>query len=204
MVGWKVSEAQRLRSLEAENAKLKRLWRTPCWTYRRSRRCWEKTSDAQIQEGGHGLGGEGEREGIRSAGRLVVRKRGGRKRPLGTRVPMTIPQGANQRRSVDFASDTLMDSRRFRVLCVIDDLTRECLAGYHREQLHHRGAGFERTGPYRRTAWRAVTDGVRQRHRVHVQCDARMATGPRSRLALHRSRQAHTERVGGEFHRPAA
>ena len=48
--------------------------------------------------------------------RLVVRKRA-----LGTRTPMTIPQGANQRWSVDFASDTLVDSRRFRVFCVIDD-----------------------------------------------------------------------------------
>ena len=60
--------------------------------------------------------------------KLTVRKRGGRKRALGTRAPMTIPQGANQRWSVDFASDTLMDSRRFRVFCVIDDFTRECLA----------------------------------------------------------------------------
>lgn len=60
--------------------------------------------------------------------KLTVRKRGGRKRALGTRAPMTIPQGANQSWSVDFASDTLIDSRRFRVLCVIDDFTRECLA----------------------------------------------------------------------------
>ena len=59
--------------------------------------------------------------------RLVVRKRGGCKRALGTRAPMTIPQGANQRWSVDFASDALVDGRRFRVLCVIDDFTRECL-----------------------------------------------------------------------------
>ena len=29
---------------------------------------------------------------------------------------------------MDFASDTLSDSRRFRVFCVIDDFTRECLA----------------------------------------------------------------------------
>ena len=29
--------------------------------------------------------------------RLVVRKRGGRKRALGTRTPMAIPQGSNQR-----------------------------------------------------------------------------------------------------------
>ena len=48
--------------------------------------------------------------------RLVVRKRGGRKRALGTRAPMTIPQGVNQRWSVDFASDALVDGRRFRVL----------------------------------------------------------------------------------------
>ena len=57
-----------------------------------------------------------------------MRQRGGRKRALGTRAPMTIPQGANQRWWVDFASDTLPDSPRFRVLCVIDDFTRECLA----------------------------------------------------------------------------
>ena len=60
--------------------------------------------------------------------RLTVRKRGGRKRALGTRAPIAIPQGANQRWSLDFASDALLDSRRFRILCVIDDFTRECLA----------------------------------------------------------------------------
>jgi putative transposase len=35
---------------------------------------------------------------------LQVRRRGGRKRTIGTRAPMTIPQGANQRWSLDFAS----------------------------------------------------------------------------------------------------
>lgn len=60
--------------------------------------------------------------------RLTVRRRGGRKRALGTRSPMTVPQGANQRWSLDFASDVLADGRRFRVLVVVDDFTRECLA----------------------------------------------------------------------------
>ena len=60
--------------------------------------------------------------------RLTVRKRGGRKRALGTRTPMTIPQGSNQRWSLDFVSDSLVDGRRFRILCVIDDFSRECLA----------------------------------------------------------------------------
>ena len=59
---------------------------------------------------------------------LTVRKRGGRKRALGTRAPMTIPQGPSQRWSLDFVSDSLVDCLRFRILCVIDDFSRECLA----------------------------------------------------------------------------
>lgn len=60
--------------------------------------------------------------------RLTVRKRGGRKRALGTRAPMATPQGANQRWSLDFVSDALASSRRFRILTVVDDFSRECLA----------------------------------------------------------------------------
>lgn len=60
--------------------------------------------------------------------RLQVRRRGGRKRALGTRAPMTVPQGPNQRWSLDFLSDQFSDSRRFRILAVVDDFTRECLA----------------------------------------------------------------------------
>jgi len=59
---------------------------------------------------------------------LKVRRRGGRKRALGTRAPMTLPQGPNQRWSLDFVSDGLGSGRRFRILCVVDDFTRECLA----------------------------------------------------------------------------
>lgn len=59
--------------------------------------------------------------------RLQVRKRGGRKRALGTRRPMAVPQAANERWSLDFISDALTDGRRFRVLAVVDDFTRECL-----------------------------------------------------------------------------
>jgi putative transposase len=59
--------------------------------------------------------------------RLQVRRRGGRKRASGTRAPITLPQGPNQRWSLDFVSDTLTDGRRFRILVVVDDFTRECL-----------------------------------------------------------------------------
>jgi putative transposase len=60
--------------------------------------------------------------------RLQVRRRSGRKRALGTRAPIAIPQGANQRWSLDFLSDGLADGRRFRILAIVDDFTRECLA----------------------------------------------------------------------------
>ena len=60
--------------------------------------------------------------------RLTVRRRGGRKRAMGTRRPLDEPLVANQRWSLDFVSDQLTDGRRFRILTVIDNCTRECLA----------------------------------------------------------------------------
>ena len=60
--------------------------------------------------------------------KLSVRKRGGRKRAIGTRSPMLVPIRPNERWSLDFVSDQLTDGRRFRVLTVVDDCTRECLA----------------------------------------------------------------------------
>ncbi|TAZ66161.1 IS3 family transposase [Rhizobium ruizarguesonis] len=60
--------------------------------------------------------------------KLTVRKRGGRKRAIGTRAPMLIPLSANDRWSLDFVSDQFTDGRRLRILTVVDDCTRECLA----------------------------------------------------------------------------
>jgi len=60
--------------------------------------------------------------------KLQVRRRGGRKRALGTRKPMVLPDGSNQRWSLDFVNDAFTDGRRFRILTVIDDYTRENLA----------------------------------------------------------------------------
>ncbi len=51
--------------------------------------------------------------GIVSPTTLQVRKRGGRKRALGTRRPMAVPQAANSRWGLDFISDALTDGRRF-------------------------------------------------------------------------------------------
>ena len=60
--------------------------------------------------------------------RLAVRRRGGRERALGARAPMVVPRAPNQRWSLDFVADQLADGRRFRILVVVDDFSRECLA----------------------------------------------------------------------------
>ena len=60
--------------------------------------------------------------------KLQVSRRGGRKRALGTRRPILVPDRADARWSLDSLSDTISDGRRFRVLAIADDYTRECLA----------------------------------------------------------------------------
>ncbi|WP_408015293.1 IS3 family transposase [Sandaracinobacteroides hominis] len=191
--GLEVSEAKRLRSLEDENAKLKKLLaeamldiavlkdisaqkmvtpdakrnavahareqfglseRRACSLIGVARRVvrYEPTrpDDAGLRVRLRELAGERRRFGYRRLGYLLareglapnhkkllriyreeglkVRRRGGRKRALGTRAPMTMPQGPNQRWSLDFVSDAFACGRRFRILRVVDDFTRECLA----------------------------------------------------------------------------
>jgi putative transposase len=60
--------------------------------------------------------------------RLMVRKRGGRKRALGTRTPMPVPALPHDLWVLDFVSDQLDSGRRFRILAIYDVCTRQCLA----------------------------------------------------------------------------
>ncbi len=53
--------------------------------------------------------------------KLTVRRRGGRKRAIGTRAPLDVPRQSNERWSLDFVSDQMTDGRRFRILAVVDD-----------------------------------------------------------------------------------
>src|SRR5215813_3891386 len=50
--GMDVSDARKLKALEDENRKLKKPWRSRCSTWRCCARLSEKTSDAQLPEGG--------------------------------------------------------------------------------------------------------------------------------------------------------
>lgn len=76
---------------------------------------------------------EGEPSGINRIYRLyreeglMVRKRRGRRKALGTRAPIVVEAKPNARWSLDFVHDQLANGRRFRILNIVDDVTRECL-----------------------------------------------------------------------------
>ncbi len=59
---------------------------------------------------------------------LSVRKRKSRRRAMGMRAPILVVARANARWSLDFVHDQMANGRRFRILNIVDDVTRECLA----------------------------------------------------------------------------
>ena len=59
---------------------------------------------------------------------LAVRKRRSRRKAVGTRAPILVEAKPNARWSLDFVHDQLASGRRFRILNIVDDVTRECLA----------------------------------------------------------------------------
>lgn len=61
----------------------------------------------------------------RDEGLQVRTKR--RKKLKRPRVALSLPKAANERWSLDFVSDQLASGRRFRVLNIVDDYSRECV-----------------------------------------------------------------------------
>lgn len=61
-------------------------------------------------------------------GGLTVRKRKAGRKAVGSQVPILVEARANARWSVDLAHDQFASGQLFRVLNVVDDVTRECLA----------------------------------------------------------------------------
>lgn len=140
-VGW-VQEHSRLSERRA--CGLLAVWRSS-WRYRR-RRCEEPLLREHLRE----LASQRRRFGYRRLHILLRRegwavnhkrvyrlyreeglavRRRKRKRVAGlTRVPLDAPTRSNQGWSMDFLADALGSGRRFRVLTLVDDYTREALA----------------------------------------------------------------------------
>lgn len=76
---------------------------------------------------------EGEPSGINRIYRLyreeglAVRKRRAGRKAVGTRAPILVEAKPNARWSLDFVHDQFANGRRFRILNIVDDVTKECL-----------------------------------------------------------------------------
>lgn len=147
---------------------------------------------------------EGEPSGINRIYRLyreeglTVRKRRARREAVGARVPILIEARPNARWSLDFVHDQFANGRRFRILNVVDHVTKECL-GRHSGDVDLGAAGGPRTDRNRRATRQARNDRVRPWHRVHLLRHARLEQGHGHRLALYRAGKADAERLHRKF-----
>ena len=158
---------------------------------------------------------------------LSVRRRRGRKRARGTRVPMPIPNRPNVRWSLDprhghsdqwrihgSISDTFGVSRKFRILAVIDDCTRENLTLIADTSLSGARVARELTALIRIYGKPGCIVSDRRRsendpgdrfpeegHRVHQHGDPQMGGRYRRGLALHRPWKATAERADRKLQR---
>lgn len=78
--------------------------------------------------------------------KLLVRTKK-RKKLQRERLPMVVPIYANERWSMDFVSDQLSSGRRFRILNIVDDYTKEMVS-----HLYYWLSGCSFSGPALSTA----------------------------------------------------
>jgi transposase InsO family protein len=112
-------------------------------------------------------------------------------------------EAQNQRWSLDFAADVLSDGRRLRILVVVDDFSRECLALVADRSLTGQRVAREldRIAALRGLPLMIVSDNGTE---LTSHAILGWQAGTRRCLALHRARQADAERPGREPDRPAA
>jgi hypothetical protein len=150
---------------------------------------------------------EGEASGINRICRLsreegvTVRKRKARREVIGSRAPILTEARANARWPLDLVHDQVACGRRFRVLNVVDDVTRDCLAAIPfaigPEPVAARWLTLD-PGPPRgtgadgsdRKARQARDDRQRQRDGPDLERDPEVVRRAQDRLALHRARQS--------------
>jgi putative transposase len=119
---------------------------------------------------------------------LTVRKRKARRKAASAPGPDPVEARANARWSLDFVHDQFACGRRFRVLNVVDDVTRECLAAIPDTSISGRRVARELTALIERRG-KPGHDCQRQRHRTDLErdpeagCRAQGSNGTTSRPA---------------------
>ena len=116
---------------------------------------------------------------------------------------MLVPMTSNDRWSLDFVSDQLTDGRRFRILTVVDDCTRECLALVADTSLSGIRVAREL---HRLMIQRGKPKMVVSDNGTELTSNANLGMGGSQpcRMALHSAGQTHAERLHRELQRPAA
>ncbi|PPQ13717.1 IS3 family transposase [Bradyrhizobium sp. AC87j1] len=121
---------------------------------------------------------EGEPSGINRIYRLyreeglTVRKRRARRKAVGTRAPILVEAKPNARWSLDFVHDQFANGRRFRILNIVDDVTKECLGAIPDTSISGRRVARELTAivERRRKPGMIVSD-----HGTEFTCNAMLA-----------------------------
>ena len=106
----------------------------------------------------------------REAG-LAVRRRKRKRIGLFERKPLPKPSTVNRSWSMDFIADGLIDGRKLRVLAIVDDYSRECLALEVQRQTHERTNHLD--GCFRES----------RRHRVCVRSQSARAQSGEAEMA---------------------
>jgi len=147
---------------------------------------------------------EGERSGKNRIYRLyheeglTVRKRRARRRAIGTRAPFLVGAKANARWSLEFVHNQFAGGRRFRVLNVVDDVTRECLAAIPDTSISGRRGARELSAMI---AHRGRPGMIVSDNGTEFTSTAILAWAEDHRVAWHlyRAGQAHPKRLRGEL-----
>ncbi|WP_371260745.1 DDE-type integrase/transposase/recombinase [Bradyrhizobium sp. WSM2793] len=94
--------------------------------------------------GGRALGDQSDLPAYREDG-LTVRKRRARRKAVGTHAPILIDARPNARWSLDFVHDQFANGRRFRILNIVDDVTKQCLGAIPETSISGRRVARELT-----------------------------------------------------------
>lgn len=121
---------------------------------------------------------EGEPSGINRIYRLyreeglTVRKRRARRKAVGTRAPILVEAMPNARWSLDFVHDQFANGRRFRILNIVDDVTKECLGAIPDTSISGRRVARELTAVVQR---RGKPGMIVSDHGTEFTCNAMLA-----------------------------
>ncbi len=132
--------------------------------------------------------------------RLKLRTKKRKRVSRETRTPLLEPNTVNERWSMDFVSDQLANSLRFRTLNVVDDCSREALAIEAARSL----PGSAVVGVLDAVAQAtrlSETDRHRQRSRISRPSSRRLGLCAWRRAPVHRPGKADAERVRRKFQR---